>query len=405
MKNNVLNTGLLLIITGFLSWGCASSAPAAAPRDNGSAAAAKAAQAAFSELEGGGAPAPQGSSPSGAAPASSGGSAAQGGSTASGGGQPGWVRSPASVYDRATYLSATGQGRDRGAAERDALSKLIAIFGQSIQAELKATSTYSDAVKNGVPASYSQNNEVINAVRTSAEMDSLVGAEIRDAWYDGKAVYYAVAVMDKAKTAEVYTSLINGNIRIINELITLSTENKNSFDGVARYQLAATIADANKVFLNVLSIVGAPPGGIPADLKTGDDYRLEAVNITKAIPVFVNVKNDSSNRVRGAFATIFTQAGFLTGGNNTRYVLDVTVDVSDASQANQTFKYARYVIDANLKDTRSGEVLIPYNITDREGHNNYSEAVNRAYGSAEKKINKEYGNILKEFLSSLSVKK
>jgi hypothetical protein len=71
----------------------------------------------------------------------------------------------------------------------------------------------------------------------------------------------------------------------------------------------------------------------------------------------------------------------------------------------QNYKYARYEITADFKDTNTGRGLLPtYSINDREGHLNYSEAANRAIASAEKRINSEYKDSLETYLSQLSVK-
>jgi hypothetical protein len=237
-------------------------------------------------------------------------------------------------------------------------------------------------------------------------MDSLVGAEIKDVWYDGKSVYYAAAVMERGKTAVLYTDMINSNRRIIQDLVTISDAEKNTLNAFSRYQLAAAIADTNRVYANVLSVVGKGPGSIiPGELKKGDDYRLEAANITKNIPIGVRVTGDRSDRIRSAFASVISKAGFRSGENNPRYVLEVNLTLTEVQLPNQQNKFARYVVDANLTDTAGGVVLLPYNINGREGHLNLSEAENRAVATAEKKINEGYGGILADYLSTLLPKK
>jgi hypothetical protein len=319
--------------------------------------------------------------------------------------EPEWVAAPYSVYPEGEYIAASGHGSDRNLAEKNALAALTAIFGQSIQADIKIMETYSEAVKNGV-VDVSGGTSLQEAINTSTEMDSLVGAEIKDVWYDGKSVYYAVAVMERGKTAVLYRDLINSNQRIIQDLVTIPDAEKNTLNAFSRYQLAATMADASRVYANVLSVVGKGTGSIvPGELKKGDDYRLEAVNITKNIPIEVRVNGDRSDRIRGAFASVISKAGFKSGGNNSRYVLEVNLTLSEVQLQNQPNKFARYVVDANLTDTAEGVVLLPYNINGREGHLNLSEAENRAVAAAEKKITEGYGGILADYLSTLLPKK
>ncbi|MDR0721613.1 MAG: LPP20 family lipoprotein [Treponema sp.] len=315
--------------------------------------------------------------------------------------EPAWVSSPDAVYDKNIFVTAVGYGIDRNQAEKDALGRLVAVFGQSVQANLKTSTSYSEAVSKGV-VTVSENTVVQNAIKTSAEMDALIGAEIEDVWVDSKKnTYYAVAVLEKAKASKLYTDMIQSNERIIQDLIAMSLEEKQSLDGFSRYQFAATIADVNRLYANVLTIVGGPSGIGSGNIKNGDNYRLEAMNLTKSIPIEVKVIDDRSNRIKDAFASVFTKQGFRSGGTDSRYVLQVRVNFSPVELPNQQNKFTRYAIEANLIDTRDASVLLPFNINGREGHISFSEAENRAVVAAEKKINDTYGTVLSNYLASV----
>jgi hypothetical protein len=328
--------------------------------------------------------------------------AASPGVAVGGGIQPRWVTAPESVYDRKTYVSAVGYGDNRNMAERRALAALTAIFGQSIQSEAQSTIAYSEAIINGNISSASGNNDFVNLIKTSAEMDSLVGAEIKDLWFDGKGTYYAAAVMERAKTAALYKDLIDTNIRLINDLTVVSSEEKYTLDGLRRFQLAAAVADANETFLNVLRVLGDGSTSIPKNPKTGDDYRLEIAAITKNIPIGVIVENDQRDRIRGAFEEVLTKAGFRSGGSNSPYLLKVLVNMSPVDLPNNPNKFVRYVVDANLEDRRSGDRLLPFSVSGREGHLSIPEAENRAIRAAETKIKETYRPVLDAYISQFS---
>jgi hypothetical protein len=55
------------------------------------------------------------------------------------GGAPDWTRDPYQKYNQAANVAAVGTGNSRQVAEKDALGKLVAIFGQSIQVDEKIT--------------------------------------------------------------------------------------------------------------------------------------------------------------------------------------------------------------------------------------------------------------------------
>jgi len=331
-------------------------------------------------------------------PAFSGGSKEAAGKTSAGSGkEPEWIHNPYSKYDEAANVAVVGRGSTREFAEKDSLGRLVAIFGQSIEVDDKVSVSYQEAVKTGVTASWSESTAINTSIATSAGLDSLVGAETGETWDDGNGTFFTVAFLNKAKAAQQYSEMIKSNQAMIDNLVDMSASEKNTLEGLARYQLAATIADVNISYGNLLSFIGRPVQG----LKKGDEYRLEAVNITKAIPVLLKVDNDKSGRIQGAFAKAFSDLGFRSGGSDSRYVLDANIVTSPVNLAGNPNLFTRIEIKANLIDTNLSSVLLPYDFNIREGHTSQSEADNRAYMSAERKINQEYSVLLGDYLSRL----
>jgi hypothetical protein len=233
-------------------------------------------------------------------------------------------------------------------------------------------------------------------------MDCLVGAKIDDVWYDSKSLYYAAAVMEKEKTSVLYADLIRSNERIISDLTNMTDQVKNSFDGYSRFLLAATIADTNRVYANVLTVVGDTRGINPAEMKRGDEYRQEAAAVVRSIPIGITVSGDRADRIKGAFSKALTAAGFRSTGSNSRYVLNVSCAMIPVELPNQTNKFVRYQINSGLEDTAEGNsVLLLYDASGREGHLTIPEAEERAYRAAEQKIPLEFETALKNYLSSL----
>jgi hypothetical protein len=317
--------------------------------------------------------------------------------------KPAWVDSVDSVYNKAQYAAAVGHASDRAMAEQNALAALTAFFGQSIQVDQTITNTYQEAIRNGVTAGWTDSLDVQNTVRTSASIDTLIGAEIKEVWLDSRNnTYYAAAVMEKAKAVQTYTEMVLANQNIINNLVAMNQTEKNSLEGFSRYQFAATIADVNASYRNLLRLLDAP---VPAGPANGNEYRLEAQNIVKTIPVAITVTNDRAGRVQGAFAKSLSELGFRSGGGNSRYALRVEITVSPVDLPNNPNKFARMELSANLTDTSGGSVLLPYNFNNRDGHTSLSEAENRLYLTAERKIGEEYAKLLNGYLAQLLPKR
>ncbi|MDR1802802.1 MAG: LPP20 family lipoprotein [Treponema sp.] len=316
--------------------------------------------------------------------------------------EPPWVRDPYAVYSRQANVAAVGFGSSREIAEKSALGRLVAFFGQSIQVDEKLTTSYLEAVRNGVMANWSDTTARDSGIITSAGMDTLVGAEIGDVWHNDKNEYYAVAVLNRANTVRLYSEMIRANQAVIENLVNIPEAEKNTLEGFARYYFAAVIADVIVSYGNLLSVIGMYADGSPAPaMKKGDDYRLLALDITRTIPVGISVQNDRAGRIAGAFAGVFSGAGFMSGGDDPRYVLDAAVTLEPVDLAGNQNKFSRITLKANLVDTRLNVVLLPFDFNSREGHVTQAEADNRAYSAAERRINEEYAKLLTDYLARL----
>jgi hypothetical protein len=373
----IARTGTLFFSFLFLLslGGCAGAPPA---RDNREADAVASADAALRAMDGGGLAGSPGPAPR------------------TGGARPAWVDSPEAVYHRGRYVAAVGSGNSREQAERNAFVALSSVYSLSLQADQRITNSYQDMVKNGQTADWYEDSSLEESIRTSTAMD-LIGAEIRDVW-SGNGAHYAVAVMENAQTERLYTRMILENQRVIDILTDIPVAGRNNMDAFARFQFAVTLAEANKVFANVLSVIGAP---VPPEMRQSEEYRLASAEIIRAIPVSVIVEGDRENRIRSAFAAALTTAGFRTGGNNAPYQLQARLSFSEVQLPNQPNKFVRYVLDGNFVDTRGGEILFPYNINGREGHLSIPEAEVRALRAAETKIKDDYTGALSAFLIQL----
>jgi len=310
---------------------------------------------------------------------------------------PEWVRDPYTRFDRQAYVAVRGSGNTIDFAERSALGNLVAFFGQHIEINERAIERYQELVRDGGTAAWSINTELDTEILRHASFDSLIGAEIADIWNDGRS-YYAVAILNRAQAIRVYSDIVNANQRMIDNLLDMPPAERNSLEGFARYQFAATVADITESYVSFLSVIGAPP---MQGLRTGNDLRLQAHEITRAIPVYLQVQGDRSARIEGAFARAFSDLGFQSGGLNSRYRLNVNINISPAEITGSQIVFSRIELSANFVDTAFGTVMLPFNFNIREGHTSQAEADNRAIMAAERRINAEYANLLSDYLSRL----
>jgi len=322
------------------------------------------------------------------------------------GAMPAWVNDAYSAYPKSQYVAATGFGPNRTAAEANALSALTSFFGQTVEIDRSAASSYRQAIINGVMEGWADTAEMKTNLRTTSSMDNLMGAEIKEVWFDSKDTYYAVAVMEKAKGIQIYGDLMKVNQNIISNLVTMTPAEKNTMEGVLRFRFAAVVSDINVTYRNIIVLLGRRADNAAA----GDFYRLEAQNIIKLIPVHIRITNDRNGRLFSAFAKCFTDWGFETVSTAApaslpRYALDVNLALSPVTLPGNQNVFSRIELTANFTDTSNNQVLFPYSFISREGHTTQAEADNRCILAAERNIGEQFAALLSDYLTQLKPKK
>jgi hypothetical protein len=312
-------------------------------------------------------------------------------------GKPNWVTRPEIAYDKDYYVSAVGYGSNRQQADGSAFSNLTAFFGQSVQSNVSVMESYKEQVVNGT-ISMDSNLATEQAVVLSSSMEQLIGAEVGARWFDEKnSTYYAVAIMEKPTAIKIYNELIDANLKTIESLRAIASTEKNTLEAVAKYKSAANIADVNQVFATTLLLLGGQ--NRKNSIGLGDDYRYEAENIAKTIPVNVIVEDDFEGIVKSAFSSALIDAGFRAGNERSRYVIEAKLSVFKV-ELNNPGKFARYIVESSFIDKNNNTILLSYSVNGREGHADQTEAYVRAVKASAKKISEDYPDRINEFLDA-----
>ena len=303
--------------------------------------------------------------------------------------KPAWVDNPSAAYPELLYVCAVGYGAGREAAESSALGSLTAFFKQSVTSRVSIADAEEEVDGRSVSSS-----SLFQSVEAVAALDKLIGAEIKAVWNDtGNGLWYAAAVMDKAKCRELYAAELDKAENEIRALIDLS--GGVTFESIARCRKARALAGSADVYALVLALLGGPNRyGEVSGLVSQADAALIAA---KAVPVDVRVTGDVNGRVKAAFAGVFAAEGFKTGSRASRYALEATLITAPAPKT--MYFNTRYTIDAVLKDTVTGAELFTYNAANRESHPaSQDDADSRALIGVQRKITDEFPAVLREYL-------
>ena len=288
---------------------------------------------------------------------------------------PEWVSQPSAVFPSADYISSVGSATSRDNAEMKALQGLAAVFGQAVKSSSAASQRMTQAKAEGKVATANVSAFSQDILRT-VDVDSLIGVETKEFWFDGNETWYAIAVLDREKASGIYSDLIRKNASAISALIASAKSNGESLEAYAALDFAEDITLENEGHLKKLSVIKPDAAAFLKDgFPSPNKLHTQKLELSKRIPICVIVDGEDGSRLASAFGEAISSLGFRgTFDSGERYVLSAQVNFerSDATDGKTT--RCRYDAEGFLLDMESGQKLCPFKISGREGHVEYSEA-------------------------------
>lgn len=314
---------------------------------------------------------------------------------------PEWVNMPSAVYPREDYITYVGSAADRNASEVNALQGLAAVFGQSVKSESTASSRMIQAKENGLVANanvqaFSQD------VKRKVDIDCLVGVETKEYWFDDNGTWYAIAVLDKAKAADLYCEMIKKNASAVTSVLKNAEKDLNSFDGFGAYDFAEAIAIENENHLKKLSVINqALVKDMEAYCPSSKSLHGKKMEIAKEIPIRIETVNDEMGRYKEAFSQAVAEAGFRgTIDDSARYVLLAKFEFERSDTSDKKTVRCRYNCESYIVDSKTNHQIVPFTIKGRESHVDYDEAKHKAEGAIISKIKGDFSKAFYDYIRS-----
>lgn len=312
---------------------------------------------------------------------------------------PKWVNTPGAVFSAQEYIVAVGEGFDRSTAEVKAVQGIAAIFKQDIKSDETAKTVMIQARKDGAVAT-AQISSFDQQVMRSVNEDDLIGIEIKEFWNDVKNnKWYAIAVMEKEKTAGIYKDLIKANIASINKMI--AEIDGNTIDSYTCCKFAVEVAKINEGYYTRLAIIKpSEKDYLKDDMYSPKKLQLRALEIANNIPVCVVIENDVNGQIAQSFANVFKELGFKTTFNpGARYMLAGSVTFSESKTSDNKTIHCKYMLDCYFADTNTDKNIIPFALNGRDANTTSEGAKNRAVNSIVKKVNAGFAESLNGYMT------
>lgn len=317
---------------------------------------------------------------------------------------PEWITLPSGVYPAEKYMNGTGSGTNRETAALEAVRNLSSVFGQTVKSNTAASKKMEQALSEG-KVSFSSAENLQQNITSQIEAENLIGIEIAEYFYNKpEKKWYAVAILEREKTAAVYQKYIEKNDAAVRKAIKESEKNPGTFYGYSEICFAAEIASENDKLVKNLTVIDFESGSeISKKIVSLKNTQLTKKKFAENIIIYVQISGDKDNKIKSAFQDIFSKYGFKTSpSKKEKYNLEGKYS-SEISQKGKII-YCVYSLDLDFSDVLQAESLFAINLKGREGSLSESDAINRTYRTLEKDIGTQFSKNFDSYINNLSFK-
>jgi len=305
---------------------------------------------------------------------------------------PEWVDNPSALYDKDSYITAVGTGKDRKTAEASAINALASIFGQSVSAETKSSKNLAES--HGTQGqNYQGRTSISQDISLHTDIKSLINAEIKLTWSAPDGTCYALALIDKYDAANYYSREIE---KLHNDIIDLTstTDDESPLAICMNHKSAVALAEKQNEYMSILTVLNSADAMLVEDKVISPNKVKKALNqIQQKVPIHITIAGttgDWNNKIQKIFAGKLQAYGFKTTPKESRYELMCSIEMYEYKLPGNPNQMVKYTLNATLMDNEEGLELSPYYVEGQTGFQTLEGAVDRAYMLLEKKLKAEY---------------
>ncbi|HUK55977.1 MAG TPA: LPP20 family lipoprotein [Nitrospiria bacterium] len=318
---------------------------------------------------------------------------------------PDWVNGPSKKYPEAIYLTGVGYADTRQAAEDRAYAAISKIFAAEISSKTEEWEKYLQTDAKGRTEDSRQINiEQATEVSTKKVLENVTIAE---RWTDeSKALYYALAVMDRQHAAAALRDRVASLDLKVEELLKQTRSSGPKLQTVRAYHEAVENILLREAYNTELRVVSSTGHGSESGVSLADVNRDFRDFLSKNFRIVVEVGGANSEPVRAAIVEGLNRQGLPVASAAASDLPPdlvvkgaVTLDPVQmpAGGAPPTY-FVRWAAAFDLTDKASQQVIGSVARQGREGHLTQPEAEARALRTAEKEVSDEVGRQIAEFI-------
>jgi hypothetical protein len=303
--------------------------------------------------------------------------------------RPAWVDGADPDFPYVKWLCAVGVGPDRTAAESAGYAALARTFVARVSSV--STDFMGAYAKTGAQSLEVQSTETLTKVSTGYVFSGVTIPE----WWQGPDGVYALTCIERDKAGrKLAEQIADVDARAERHLKSAGSADKASRVRELAQALSAIVE--REALNGELRIIDADGVGRPATL-THADVAAAFESAVEALKVGVQVSGPYDQDFRGALIDGLAQKGWKVsdgGADGMDVLVTATIRMEDGGAGSGRLadvRYARGVVQVEVKNVAAGKILGSFNESRKEGHKSKDEAERRAVRELAKKLVQQVG--------------
>ena len=307
---------------------------------------------------------------------------------------PLWVSNIERAYPDSEWLRVVELGIDTPTAESGAIARLGQIFRVDIESVSSINQQILEQFTN-TATDFIDRTEYHNWVRTSSNIEGIVGMYVETWTYPRNGKVYAIARINRSEGTIRYSEMISQNEHIIANLLTNAELNPQTFEAIQMLQIAHNLATLTDSYVSMQGVLS--PSKQSFDVVSKDEPRRLSYDSSETVRAILNearrniiitvkVIGDENDRIARAFSESLNTMGYrtATSGENS-YLLYASFTLQSVESNHPRFVFVRYILDYSLQN-ESGVEIFSFSENGQEGHLTMSEAIQVAIQIVEESI-------------------
>lgn len=312
-------------------------------------------------------------------------------------GLPGWVNEPHKFYSEAKYLVGVGSGDTRNAAEKDAIANIARVFRANVKVDQTVIENYLETQgKSGSELSVS--SQLLKQT-TIAANEELKNVKVDQAYFSqSEGIYYALAYLDRAETAELYRQDMAANDAKIQEHFANYKSSANKLHRFASLSKAKAVSAINDILDQQYQIITAGQTAPPPTISV-NELDKEMRQLLDQIGVTLNPAAGTAEEVGDYLKETIGKFGFkiMSGAADFSFKYGLEINPTQLNQPNMVGFNWKLTIQVN--DNVNQFALKSFNIEKRTVGISEGEARAKIMRAVRSELEK---NFYKQFLNYIN---